>query len=98
MATCKITEAKTSITKKGFRIDEEDHHEGSHRYYRLYVDGEPSDIETHFSLGNRDIHQTELRMMKHQVRLKTEHELLDLFKCPMSHERYLELLRQRGHI
>jgi hypothetical protein len=84
--------------EKGFRIDEDEHHEDSHKHYRFYVDGEPSDIETHFSTGNRDITDYEIRRMKHQVKLKTQDELLALFKCTMSHDEYRALLLDRGHI
>jgi len=98
MATVTIRRAKQSLTDKGFSVDQEQEHEDSHWYYRLYVDGEPTDVETHISRRNpgSDLRQIEITGMKTQMGFNSTRDLLDFLRCTMRHNRYLELLTEVG--
>lgn len=98
MPTVSIRRAKQSLLGKGFLIDEEQHHEESHWYYRLYLNGEPTQIETHISRrpSGSDIWENELKGMKHQLAFTSTNDLLDFLRCTMGQGRYLELLAENG--
>ena len=98
MATVTIRVAKKSLSDKGFSQDEEQAHEDSHWYYRLYIDGEPTEIETHISRRNAgsDLRQLEISGMKAQMGFSNTRDLLDFLRCTMKQDRYLELLTERG--
>ncbi len=98
MATVSIRKAKQSLLEKGFFEDEEKAHEKSHWYYRLYVNGEPTEIVTHISRrpDGDDIWQNEIRGMKLQLSFNSTNALLDFLRCTMRHDRYLEILTEQG--
>jgi hypothetical protein len=100
MATVSIRKAKQSITSKGFSEDEEDHHEDSHTYFRLYIDGEPTQIETHISgrPDGDDLRNNELKAMKLQMGFNNSGELFDYLRCTMRKDQYIELLRENDSI
>lgn len=98
MATVTIRVAKKSLSDKGFLLDKEQEHEESHWYYRLYVGGEPTDIETHISRRNSgsDLRQIEITGMKTQMAFSSARDLLDFLRCTMPQDRYLEILTEKG--
>ena len=65
--------------------------------YRLFVDGKNTGIRTKISHGEKEIRDGLLGQMAKQTKL-VKKEFLDLVDCPMTLERFLELLRERGHL
>jgi predicted RNA binding protein YcfA (HicA-like mRNA interferase family) len=81
-----------NLQRKGFTPDEGDHH-----FYRLFVHGKNTGIRTKISHGEKEIHDGLLAQMAKQTKLAKK-EFLELVDCPMNVDRYLELLRERGHL
>jgi predicted RNA binding protein YcfA (HicA-like mRNA interferase family) len=81
-----------NLTSKGFTTLE-----GDHTFYRLYVDGKNTGIRTKISHGEKEIHDGLLAQMAKQTKL-VKKEFLELVDCPLTLERYLELLRERDHL
>lgn len=89
MATLKAREVKQALLKKGFRLFNNDH-----EYFILYVDGRKTRVKTKISHGEKEIDDGLIDLMKKQTHLSRE-EFLDLANCPLSGERYIELLGER---
>jgi predicted RNA binding protein YcfA (HicA-like mRNA interferase family) len=85
-------EVAANLKRKGFTLDE-----GDHTFYRLFVDGKNTGIRTKISHGEREIHDGLLAQMAKQTKL-VKKEFLELVDCPLTLERYLELLRERDHL
>jgi len=85
---------RAKLIKTGFREKIR-----KHDYYYLYVDGRKSSIFTFLSQGSgyREYGEELASDVAHQVRL-TKKEFLLFVECTISPERYLELLKQRGHL
>jgi hypothetical protein len=83
------TAIQAALLRKGFRVDERDHH-----YLVLYVEGRRTSIRTKLGHGSTDYGDSLLSRMKQQVRLPTVRQLLSLTDCPMGSEDYLALLRE----
>jgi predicted RNA binding protein YcfA (HicA-like mRNA interferase family) len=66
---------------------------GSHRIFRLYLDGKLV-ARTYISHGQREVRRYHIGKMSRQMRLNRQ-EFLDAIECPLTRERYYELLRQR---
>jgi hypothetical protein len=100
MPTCTIRTARRALLDKGYNYDADSHHESSHSYFRLYVDGEATEIETHMSHrpDGDDLRINELRGMKVQMKFSSIGQLLDYFQCTMTHDAYLKMLRDNGDI
>ena len=81
-----------NLTSKGFTTLESDH-----TFYRLFVDGKNTGIRTKISHGEKEIHDGLLAQMAKQTKL-IKKEFLELVDCPLTFERYLELLRNRDHL
>jgi predicted RNA binding protein YcfA (HicA-like mRNA interferase family) len=81
-----------NLQRKGFRK-----RQGGDKYFHLYVDGKKTAVFTFISHGEREIHDGLLAQMAKQTRL-VKKEFLDLVDCPMTDARYLEILRERGHV
>ena len=85
-------EVAANLKRKGFTPDD-----GDHTFYRLFVDGKNTGIRTKISHGEKEIHDGLLGQMAKQTKL-VKKEFLELVDCPMTLERYLELLRERDHL
>lgn len=85
-------EVGTNLERKGFTTSQ-----GDHVFYRLFVNGKNTGIRTKISHGEREIGDGLLGQMAKQTCL-VKKEFLELVDCPMTSERYLELLRERGHL
>jgi hypothetical protein len=85
---------RAKLTKTGFREKI-----GKHDYYYLYVDGEKTGVFTFLSQGSgyREYGDELVGFVARQVRL-TKKEFLQFVECVLSPEKYVELLKQRGHI
>jgi predicted RNA binding protein YcfA (HicA-like mRNA interferase family) len=85
-------EVAANLKRKGFTPNE-----GDHTFYRLFVDGKNTGIRTKISQGEKEIHDGLLGQMAKQTRL-VKKEFLELVDCPMTLERYVELLRERDYL
>lgn len=66
-------------------------------YYTLYCNGKKTSIFTKISHGKTEIGEPLLGMMAKQVKLSKE-KFADLVNCPLSKERYLEMMKQQGYV
>ena len=88
----KVKDVSANLLRKGFH-----QREGDHAFFRLYVDGKKTRVSTKISHGEKEIHDGLLGQMARDTKL-AKSEFLELVDCPMTTERYVELLRERGHI
>jgi predicted RNA binding protein YcfA (HicA-like mRNA interferase family) len=87
-------EVEAGLKKKGFA--EED---GDHRFYKLKVGERYTGIFTKTSRGKKykTLGDDLVSAMAKQIKL-TRKEFIDLVSCPMSHEQYLALLKERDEL
>ncbi len=93
--TLKKAKFEKVLKKKGFREIKQ----GKHKRYVLFVDGEDTGIWTVTSHGSKktDISGKLLSDIKNQLKLNWKE--FDAFeKCPLTYEKYVSLLRERGYI
>jgi hypothetical protein len=80
----------SSLKSKGFEPTE-----GDHTFYWFFLEGLKTHIKTKISHGTNEYGGHLLSVMRKQLKLKSALELKDLINCPMSQERYIELLKER---
>ncbi len=66
-----------------------------HRVFRLVVCDRKTEVRTYLSHGVREYGDSVLAEVARQTRLRRI-ELDAFVRCPMSHEAYVRLLRERG--
>ena len=93
MASRRSTAIQGALLRKGFRVGEKHHH-----LLVLYVDGQKTAIRTRLSHSRMDYGSALLARMKDQLQLPNVGELLRLIDCPMEHQQYVTLLRDRGKL
>lgn len=81
-----------ALRAKGFR-----RRESHHAMYILYQGEQKTSVRTRLSHGRKEYDDRLLTQMARQVGLSRV-ELYELIQCPMTQQRYLDLLRQRGRI
>ena len=84
-----------SLTKKGF-IKEEAHH----TYFYHEYNGKKTGIYTYTSHGSKSkvCGNPLLSMMKKQLKLDILHQVVDLFKYPMSEKEYNQILKDKNFL
>jgi len=92
LKTCKARDIESALKKKGF-LEKETHH----KIFYLCVNGRISGVHTFISHGQNDYSADLLAKMKNQLHLSGK-EFTDLIQCPLTGERYLQLLVRRGVI
>jgi len=90
--TCKTRDIESALKKKGF-VQKETHH----RIFYLCVNRKITGVHTFISHGQKDYSADLLAKMKNQLHLSGK-EFADLIQCPLTGERYLQLLVRRGVI
>jgi hypothetical protein len=91
MSAYSVRQVVQSLHRKGF-VEER----GDHQYLRLVVDGKATPVMTFVSRGKGfDVGGGLLAMMARQLRL-TGAEFRWLVECPLTHDAYVRLLRDRG--
>lgn len=80
------------LNQKGFFQAEGDHH-----FFRLYIEGKKQIIRTKVSHGVREIGDNLLGTMARQIGL-SRRDFLQLIDCPLSLDRYVEILRESGKL
>jgi len=89
-------ELKKNLPKKGFEIDPSK----DHIYYYFTYKGKKTGIFTKISHSSRKkiISGDLLKNIKKQLKLDSNSELIDLIKCPMSEEDYIDILKNNGNL
>lgn len=84
---------ESSLVKKGFIRDEATHH----TYFYHEYNGKRTGISTYTSRGDKikTYGNSLLSMMKRQLKLDNLHQVIDLFKCPISEEEYNQILEEK---
>jgi predicted RNA binding protein YcfA (HicA-like mRNA interferase family) len=92
MAAISTKETVKNLRKKGF-----EQVAGDHRYLVLLYKGKEV-LHTKVSRGSKkDIDDYLIKQMSYQCKLDKK-QFLDLARCPLSKEAYLELLKQQGFV
>ena len=89
----KARKVAASLKKKGLVELER----GSHRHYRLMIDGKKTGVGTMMSRSVRDLGTPYLSTMAKELELSYA-ELLDLIDCPLTAEAFVALLNERGRL
>ena len=92
MSSLDARTVKASLIKKGFAV-----REGDHTFFTLLKDGAKTSIRTKVSHGEVEIGEPLIRKMSAQVHL-SKADFLDLIRCPLSKEAYLEKVSADGCI
>jgi hypothetical protein len=80
-----------SLKKKGF-VENNTHH----KYFELFYKGKLI-LHTKVSHNGQDINDYLISQMKNQCMLEKK-QFLDLINCPLSKEKYIEILKSKGAI
>lgn len=89
----KVRKICSSLLKKGFESEE-----SHHTFYWFHYNGQQTNIKTKISHGSDEYGDYLLSSMKKQLKLDSMNELSDLLNCPMSHEEYIRLLKERDKL
>ena len=83
-----------NLKKKGF--SDSTNKSKDHKYIELKYKGKHI-LHTKISHGNKEIGNSLIRAMSFQCKLNKS-EFLDLAKCPMSKEEYIDILDKNGYL
>lgn len=85
---------ESALNKKGFTLMP-----GDHRYYRLYVEGKATRIQTKVSHGStKTLSHGLVSTIKRQMRLDTSGQLGSFVDCSMTQQDYVSFLRENGRL
>jgi hypothetical protein len=85
---------ESALKKKGFGLMS-----GDHRYYRLYVAGKATRIQTKVSHGSsKTLSHGLVSTIKRQMRFDTNDQLSSFVDCRMTEEDYVGFLRENGRL
>ena len=85
---------RSALLQKGFLEVSNDH-----KYYYLYVDGKKHSVFTYLSHGSayKEYSDELVGKMARQIGLVAK-EFREFVECPLTHQKHVELLRQRNRI
>lgn len=92
MPSFRTKDIRAALTSKGF-VDVETHH----GMFWYYVDGKKTSVRTRLSRGISEYGDSLLGQMTKQLHL-TRSELGELIECPLTGEKYREILKEKGVI
>lgn len=94
MSTRKGSRISAALLRKGFREDDSGHH----RLFWLFVDDVQTGVKTYLSHGKKEYSDRVLgKMATVQLGLRKK-ELLALIDCPMTGEKFVAILEERGRL
>lgn len=93
MSVFQSGEVKRALIRKGFVSDSRSHH----IFFSLVRNGQETEAETYISHGRHEIDNYLQGRMAKQLALKLA-EFQELIRCPLSYEKLLKLLIDRGKI
>ncbi|MCP4993038.1 MAG: hypothetical protein GY934_04515, partial [Gammaproteobacteria bacterium] len=87
---------QAALRKKGF-VDEEAPH---HHYLHHEIDGQRTGAYAYFSRGSayKDYGPKLLNSLKRTLKLDSKNQLELLVDCPLTAEKYIVILRQKGYL
>lgn len=91
----KVKDLVKVLKKKGFELHPE---KNDHNFYFLIVDGKKTSINTFFSHGKSEYGDSLMLKIKTQLRFQNTKTAEDFFDCPLTKEKYIELLKTQGDI
>lgn len=91
----KTLEIAKSLKKKGFQLDPEKDH---HQYYVFCMEGKKTSINTYFSHNKSEYDSGLLSSIKRSLFFPTTTQFEEFLDCPLSKEKYIEILRAQGKI
>ena len=92
MSTHKTKTIKASLLRKGFHQKNSDH-----EYFWLYVGEKKTSVRTRISFGVNEYDDGLLGCVARQLKIRRG-ELDDLISCPLTKEKYLELLIKQSDV
>ena len=95
MKVRKVTDLVKVLKKKGFELNPE---KNDHNFYFLIVDGKKTSINTFFSHGKSEYGNSLMTKIKRQLRFHDTKTAEDFFDCPLTKEKYIELLTEQGDV
>lgn len=94
MSSIKIKQLKKALEKKGYKLEENDHH-----FYRLYdANGKKTMIRTKISHGETEIRDPLINAMRKQMHFIEKKDFLNYVACTLSKEEYYDILRKQNLI
>jgi len=91
MAVIKTKDIAVALEKKGF-VAESGNRRKKHTFYFLYINGEKTRIWTMLSHGISEYGDDLLTSMRKELKFEKNKELKDFIDCPMTYEKYVEML------
>lgn len=95
MKARKVKDLMKVLKKKGFELNPEKDH---HNFYYLMVDGKKSSIYTYFSHGKTEYATPLMQIIKRQLCFQSTKTAEDFFDCPLTKEKYIEILKDQGDL
>lgn len=92
MAVLDAKKSYQNLKKKGF--EDSPNKSIDHKWLELFYDGKLI-LHTKMSHSAKDLDNYLIKQMSHQCKLEKV-DFLDLVKCPLSKEAYLEILKNKG--
>jgi hypothetical protein len=86
---------ESGLARKGFKKDNADH-----RYYRFFYQGKETSIRTKVSHSPKvkDIDDNLLSLIKRQLHLDSNKQLIELCKCPLTERDYIDILLGKNRL
>ena len=82
-----------ALIRKGFEA-----RESHHTFYHLKHNGKDVGVSTKISHGEREIGIGLVKRMRTQMRLRGNADFGQFVECSLTHERYIEILKEQGVI
>jgi hypothetical protein len=92
MKVRKVKHLEKILKKKGFVLDPQIQH---HRFYYLHIDGKKYPIYTYLSHSIAEYGKDLMGDIKNQLKFDSSANLDKFFDCPMTKEKYIEMLRKQ---
>lgn len=95
MKVRKTKELVKVLKKKGFELNPE---KDDHNFYYLIVNGKKTSVFTFFSHSLSEYGDSLMLKMKKQLRFENTKDAEDFFDCPLTKEKYIQLLKNQGDV
>jgi len=92
MKVRKVKHLEKILKKKGFVLDPQIQH---HRFYYLHIAGKKYPIYTYLSHSIGEYGRDLMGEIKNQLKFDSSVNLDKFFDCPMTKEKYIEMLRKQ---
>ena len=93
MGSLLARDVSAALVKKGF-----EKRESHHTYFHFKYEGRDVGVNTKISQGEKEIRDTLITLMRRQLRLETTAQFREFVECPLTLQKYLDILKGRGVI